>query len=177
MVLTRLGEIQGLSGLLAARYCDRVWLTDKDPQVLDTLQRSVQLNTDVQDKVKVEKLVWGTDTRDELPRFDVVIASDTLYYLTAVEQLWKSVDSLLSRERCADGSPPLFILAHVNREKVIDSELHKVAQGLGFVAQVVPIFTLCARSEPVPSNEHVKKEMLRLFVFTRAQHVGRGGRT
>jgi predicted RNA methylase len=44
MVLTRLGEIQGLSGLLAARYCDRVWLTDKDPQVLDTLQRSVQLN-------------------------------------------------------------------------------------------------------------------------------------
>jgi hypothetical protein len=43
------------------------------------------------------------------------------YYLTAVEQLWKSVDSLLSRERCADGSPPLFILAHVNREKVIDS--------------------------------------------------------
>lgn len=172
-----LGAGTGLSGLLAARYCDRVWLTDKDPQVLDTLQRSVQLNTDVQDKVKVEKLVWGTDTRDELPRFDVVIASDTLYYLTAVEQLWKSVDSLLSRERCADGSPPLFILAHVNREKVIDSELHKVAQGLGFVAQVVPIFTLCARSEPVPSNEHVKKEMLRLFVFTRAQHVGRGGRT
>lgn len=34
--------------------------------------------SDVQDKVKVEKLVWGTDTRDELPRFDVVIASDTL---------------------------------------------------------------------------------------------------
>jgi hypothetical protein len=117
-----------------------------------------------------------------------------------VEQLWKSVDSLLSRERCADGSPPLFILAHVNREKAIDSgtlassvpslhcsmsdgihststELHKVAQGLGFVAQVVPIFSLYARSEPVPSNEHVKKEALRLFVFTRAQHVGRGGRT
>jgi hypothetical protein len=57
-------------------------------------------------------------------------------------------------------------------------ELHKTAQRLGFVAQAVPLSALYrphgASAEAVPSNEHVKKEMLRLFVFVRAQHVGGG---
>eukprot|EP01043_Picozoa_sp_COSAG02_P079538 COSAG02_NODE_18457_length_937_cov_0.778043_1_plen_289_part_01 len=80
-----LGAGLGLTGLATAVWTDAalVELTDGDPEVVNTLQRSIELNHDRfgDTVVRARLLHWNTTDAlsDSDEQFDVVLAGDTVY--------------------------------------------------------------------------------------------------
>jgi predicted nicotinamide N-methyase len=173
--LLELGAGLGLCGLLAGAFCSKVVLTDKDEQVLRLLQLNISTNYPEAKHIECAHLTWGVDlpafTKKFPQPFDIIIASDVLYYYSAVEAVWKTVDHLLSRTKNVYGETPAFYVAHVNRDQTIEKEIQKVAKSFGFVWQIVPLNSLFPSIQDIPSSEHVRPSMLRMFVFMRQEHL------
>lgn len=90
-VVVELGCGCGVAGLAAAKAGAReVWLTDKDPTVLELARTSAAANG-MGDNVKIVELDWGNvDTwPDPLPPVDIIIGADILYNNFAHEALVK----------------------------------------------------------------------------------------
>jgi len=169
-----IGAGLGLCGILAGHYCKSVVLTDNDTEVLQVLG-----NNDERSKPKlraqaiVRRLQWvkGVEAFKEEVRepFDVILASDVLYYPSAVELVWKTVDELLCKRKEEGREVPQFILSHVSRDKNVDKDLMRMAQERNFIPQVVPVYSLYKTGEDIPSNDFVTPDMLRLFIFVRGR--------
>lgn len=86
----------GLCGILAARVgARRVVLTDSAPSVLARAGRNVQLNRVV--GATTRPLLWGSVLDDEMRgAFDVVLASDVLYFSSGWRPLAQTAYELLA---------------------------------------------------------------------------------
>ncbi|KAL6068308.1 CaMKMT protein [Balamuthia mandrillaris] len=154
-----LGAGLGLCGLFSAKLgATKTVLTDNDDQVLSALQRNIELNFDESQRSGVTccKLRWGHQQRLDVSSyfpstFDVILASDVLYYPSAVEPFWKTVDKLLAKSSTAHTNRPKLILSHVSREKAVDSLLMESAHRYGFIAQPLSIRSFLSPS-PSPSS-------------------------
>ena len=90
--LLELGAGCGLPGLLAAKLgASRVFLTDKDPVVLEALRFSVAAN--FLENVAVAPLAYG----DDAPAVDLVLAADALYLTCQVAPLIVTIDSAIAK--------------------------------------------------------------------------------
>jgi len=90
------GSGTGLVGILVALLGAETILTDKDDQI-PILKSNVELNLKNSTKVRVEKLLWVEDVSHLSPPFDVVIASECIYYENLVEPLCKTLTELCDK--------------------------------------------------------------------------------
>lgn len=88
-----LGAGTGLVGLVAGQLPGtRVWITDQEP-LLPIMQRNVQMNG-LTDNVYVAKLDWGVPAPPSIPKPDVILAADCVYYEPAFPLLVETLDEL-----------------------------------------------------------------------------------
>ncbi|XP_020258293.1 protein N-lysine methyltransferase METTL21A-like [Asparagus officinalis] len=105
-----------------------VTLTDL-PHVLPNLRFNAEANADaiaaLGGSAGVRQLIWG-DEVDQLPvstRFDVVMASDVVYYGHLVDPLLKTLSWLVKGE-------VVFVMAHLRRWKKTDAVFFRKARKL-----------------------------------------------
>ena len=120
-----LGCGSGLVGIAIARFyiqnMERLILTDNSPTVLDLCRQNVtrNLSSDVTAKVQVSPLEWGSlDDIDQdiaLKSFDLVVATDVIYDLSALVPLLETTRSLLKVKEGGAGGGGIWILSHVHR--------------------------------------------------------------
>ncbi|KAI0092566.1 putative methyltransferase-domain-containing protein [Irpex rosettiformis] len=91
-----LGSGTGLVGLVAAKLGADVWITDQQP-LLEIMSRNVAMN-DLGDRVKVLELNWGGPLPEDLPRFDLILAADCVYFEPAFPLLVQTLDDLSRRD-------------------------------------------------------------------------------
>mmetsp|Transcript_38 Transcript_38/g.122 ORF Transcript_38/g.122 Transcript_38/m.122 type:complete len:267 (+) Transcript_38:338-1138(+) len=101
-----LGCGTGLCGLVAARLgASYVLLTDGSDSVAQRAKRNIELNRDSdgrglalgENMISARKLMWGALLEEELRgKFDVVLASDVLYFTGAWRPLGETVHELLT---------------------------------------------------------------------------------
>lgn len=95
-----LGSGYGLAGLAIAASTDatEVVISDGNPQVVDYIQRNIDLNAATFGKAKVSSMLlhWNqTQAVDILNTFDIIIASDCTFFKEFHESLACTVKSLL----------------------------------------------------------------------------------
>ncbi|KIK08489.1 hypothetical protein K443DRAFT_128426 [Laccaria amethystina LaAM-08-1] len=73
-----LGSGTGLVGLLAGILGGNVWITDQSP-LLPIMRRNVSMNN-LCNTVKVAELRWGSPIPPEIPRPDLILAADCVYF-------------------------------------------------------------------------------------------------
>lgn len=73
-----LGSGTGLVGLLAGILGGKVWITDQSP-LLPIMRRNVSTNN-LCNNVKVAELHWGSPIPLEIPRPDLILAADCVYF-------------------------------------------------------------------------------------------------
>ena len=86
----------------AALGASEVWLTDNESMALDLAQRNAELNG-LQSRTRTAHFdlmsidaPWGMAVPQHLPVFDVIVASDVLYDVTAPEHLAATISRLLA---------------------------------------------------------------------------------
>ncbi|KAL6049602.1 Calmodulin-lysine N-methyltransferase [Balamuthia mandrillaris] len=166
-----LGAGLGLCGLFSAKLgATKTVITDNDDQILSALQQNIALNfgkvsllysfrglashESQRSGVTCCKLRWGHQQQlgvsSYFPsKFDVILASDVLYYPSAVEPFWQTVDKLLAKSSTTHTNRPKLILSHVSREKAVDSLLMECAHRYGFIAQPLYVHSFLS---PSPSS-------------------------
>ncbi|KAF9817674.1 hypothetical protein IEO21_03330 [Rhodonia placenta] len=101
-----LGSGTGLVGLVAAKLgAPRVWLTDQAP-LLATMRRNTALNG-LAPPVRVAELNWGAPL-PLLPRPDVVLAADCVYFEPAFPLLVRTLAALVPRDAPGPDADVLF---------------------------------------------------------------------
>ena len=78
-----LGAGPGVCGLIAVQLGSNVTMTDFDPKVLTLLMKNIRSNlleTDACDRVHTHRLDWSDESTYISEQFDVLIASDVLYW-------------------------------------------------------------------------------------------------
>jgi predicted nicotinamide N-methyase len=114
-----LGSGCGLCGICASQVAASVTLTDSSDQCLELINDNVERNSHLVGSQCVTSAVkhsWGTDEAKALlaavsppgKTYDVVMASDCIYDVTAVEPIMDSAAELLSESG-------KFVLAHIRR--------------------------------------------------------------
>lgn len=84
-----LGSGIGLPGLLAAKSCAALTLSDNNDEVLGRLRESIELNDlAVQEPPTVVNLSWGADAGTALRRHDVLLGSDVIY---STHTVWRGI--------------------------------------------------------------------------------------
>ncbi|KAI0698884.1 putative methyltransferase-domain-containing protein [Cytidiella melzeri] len=91
-----LGSGTGLVGLVAAKLGANVCITDQKP-LLQIMARNVELN-DLENRVKVLELNWGEPLPEDIPRLDLVLAADCVYFEPAFPLLVHTLHELASRD-------------------------------------------------------------------------------
>ncbi|PIL36720.1 hypothetical protein GSI_00409 [Ganoderma sinense ZZ0214-1] len=89
-----LGSGTGLVGLVAGHLGARVWITDQAP-LLDIMKRNVILNK-LGDRVTVAELNWGEPIPDSIPRPDLILAADCVYFEPAFALLVHTLTDLVA---------------------------------------------------------------------------------
>lgn len=90
-----LGSGTGLVGLAAGVLGAHVWITDQAP-LLAIMSRNVEMNN-LSHCVSVMELNWGEPLPSGLPRFDIILAADCVYFEPAFPLLVQTLDDLASR--------------------------------------------------------------------------------
>ncbi|KAF9495732.1 S-adenosyl-L-methionine-dependent methyltransferase [Pleurotus eryngii] len=90
--ILELGSGTGLVGLAAAILGGHVWITDQAP-LLDTMRRNVILN-DLSQEVTVAELDWGLPIPESIPKPDIILAADCVYFEPAFPLLVKTLADL-----------------------------------------------------------------------------------
>ncbi|KAH9943016.1 putative methyltransferase-domain-containing protein [Epithele typhae] len=93
-VVVELGSGTGLVGLVAGRLGAQVWITDQAP-LLPIMHQNVALNN-LQASVTVAELNWGEPLPAEIPRPDVILAADCVYFEPAFPLLVQTLAALVS---------------------------------------------------------------------------------
>ncbi|KAI0676805.1 putative methyltransferase-domain-containing protein [Trametes maxima] len=88
-----LGSGTGLVGLVAGRLGARVWITDQAP-LLGIMKQNVSLNH-LDSCVTVAELNWGEPLPLELPKPDLILAADCVYFEPAFPLLVKTLADLV----------------------------------------------------------------------------------
>ncbi|KAI9575006.1 putative methyltransferase-domain-containing protein [Boletus coccyginus] len=90
--ILELGSGTGLVGLVAGRLGGRVWITDQAP-LLDIMHANVQLNQ-LESSVVVSELNWGETLPPGIPRPDLILAADCVYFEPTFPLLVKTLSEL-----------------------------------------------------------------------------------
>jgi len=93
--ILELGSGTGLVGLVAGMLGAHVWITDQAP-LLAIMSRNVEMNN-LSHRVFVTELNWGEPLPSDLPRFDIVLAADCVYFEPAFPLLVQTLDELAAR--------------------------------------------------------------------------------
>ncbi|KAH9894211.1 putative methyltransferase-domain-containing protein [Cubamyces lactineus] len=88
-----LGSGTGLVGLVAGKLGARVWITDQAP-LLGIMKQNVSLNG-LESCVSVMELNWGAPIPANLPRPDLILAADCVYFEPAFPLLVKTLADLV----------------------------------------------------------------------------------
>ncbi|EAU84618.2 hypothetical protein CC1G_00137 [Coprinopsis cinerea okayama7 len=92
-----LGSGTGLVGLVAGLFGNcKVWITDQSP-LLPIMQRNVLLN-DLNDNVVVAELDWAQPIPSTIPKPDVILAADCVYFEPAFPLLVETLDRLSTKD-------------------------------------------------------------------------------
>ncbi|KIY45870.1 hypothetical protein FISHEDRAFT_48486 [Fistulina hepatica ATCC 64428] len=92
-----LGSGTGLVGLVAAQLgAAHVWITDQAP-LLELMHKNVLMN-DLESDVSVAELDWGTPVADGIPKPDVLLAADCVYFEPAFPLLVQTLYGLTDAE-------------------------------------------------------------------------------
>lgn len=94
--ILELGSGTGLVGLVAGALGGHVWITDQAP-LLGIMRDNVIINN-LQSFVNVAELNWGEKVPSYIPRPDIILAADCVYYEPAFPLLVNTL-SELSEER------------------------------------------------------------------------------
>ncbi|OCH95857.1 hypothetical protein OBBRIDRAFT_822511 [Obba rivulosa] len=92
--ILELGSGTGLVGLVAGFLGAQAWITDQAP-LLDIMARNVAMNA-LESSVFVKELNWGEPIPDDLPRPDIILAADCVYFEPAFPLLVKTLADLVS---------------------------------------------------------------------------------
>ncbi|KMZ71015.1 hypothetical protein ZOSMA_18G01130 [Zostera marina] len=131
-----LGSGVGITGILCSRFCNEVVLTDHNDEVLEILNKNIELQrssgTIVSAGLNAEKLEWGNHCHlDQIKQkysngFDIILGADICFQQSSIPPLFYTVTKLLHSIQCHESK---FILAYVSRSKSMDamvmSEAHK----------------------------------------------------
>ncbi|KAH7888061.1 putative methyltransferase-domain-containing protein [Phlebopus sp. FC_14] len=93
-IILELGSGTGLVGLVAGALGGNVWITDQAP-LLDIMRQNVTLNH-LQSAVTVSELNWGESPSSDIPRPDLILAADCVYYEPAFPFLVQTLSELAS---------------------------------------------------------------------------------
>ena len=161
-VVCELGAGVGLCGLLAARYCHHVLLTDRVQAVLEVIDRNITLNQ-LALSASPHVLEWGCSgartllpTLRHLPPVSLVLAADVIYPDTTEESmhaLFDTVTTLLSSassSTATSSSSPLhgrFVLSYVNRSASTCRRFLNIAHSHHYVATHIPPSTYLVTSQ------------------------------
>ncbi|KAI0356719.1 hypothetical protein OH77DRAFT_227793 [Trametes cingulata] len=88
-----LGSGTGLVGLVAGKLGARVWITDQAP-LLGIMKQNVSLNN-LDASVSVMELNWGEPIPTDLPKPDLILAADCVYFEPAFPLLVKTLADLV----------------------------------------------------------------------------------
>jgi len=132
-----------------------VVMTDYDEVALSVLRRNFHLNfKDGQQRegVLIEKLTWGLDlhhfkSRVSLPRFDIIIASDVVYYETGLQPMLATVAELLSE----NDSASFFLANEVNRFNVNQNKFCELLETFSLTYQRLSITNFVTDSRVIES--------------------------
>ncbi|KAH7667289.1 Lysine methyltransferase protein [Dioscorea alata] len=121
-----LGSGIGVTGILCSRFCDEVVLTDHNDEVLEILNKNIELQSSSGNSsyagLTAEKLEWGNkDDIEQIlqkhPRgFDIILGADICFQQSSIPLLFDTVERILQFRagQCR------FVLAYVSRAKVMD---------------------------------------------------------
>eukprot|EP00668_Euglena_longa_P011863 GGOE01014283.1.p2 GENE.GGOE01014283.1~~GGOE01014283.1.p2 ORF type:complete len:250 (+),score=47.27 GGOE01014283.1:47-796(+) len=138
--VVELGSGLGLTGLLCARYCTRLVLTDCSPIALQVLQFNKDLNGGA--NVTVEPLRWGNAEEAEALRtklgqpIDLVIGSEVFYHRHHVRPLLQTIRHLTSPHR--PGGNPVALFTSSPWFEDLEDRLAEAAKEFGLVTIVTP---------------------------------------
>ncbi|EKM59600.1 uncharacterized protein PHACADRAFT_191971 [Phanerochaete carnosa HHB-10118-sp] len=90
-----LGSGTGLVGLVTGVLGAQVWITDQAP-LLGIMAHNVEINN-LSHRVSVMELNWGESLPSDLPRFDIILAADCVYFEPAFPLLVQTLDKLAAR--------------------------------------------------------------------------------
>ncbi|KAI0723442.1 putative methyltransferase-domain-containing protein [Earliella scabrosa] len=89
-----LGSGTGLVGLVAGVLGARVWITDQAP-LLDIMKQNVRLNK-LESCVTVAELNWGEPIPPDIPKPDLILAADCVYFEPAFPLLVQTLTDLVT---------------------------------------------------------------------------------
>lgn len=122
-----LGSGIGITGILCSRFCREVVLTDHSDEVLEIINKNIELQSSSQNQssagLTAEKLDWGNNDQisqilHKYPKgFDIILGADICFQQSSVPLLFSTVEKLL----LCQGGKCRFILAYVSRAKIMDS--------------------------------------------------------
>ncbi|XP_024983382.1 calmodulin-lysine N-methyltransferase [Cynara cardunculus var. scolymus] len=132
-----LGSGYGLAGLLIAAVTEasEVVISDGNPQVVDYIQRNINVNSSVFGGTKVTSMMlhWNQEALDISNRFDIIVASDCTFFKEFHKGLVQTIKCLLKKE-----GPSEAILFGPKRGKSLDEFLTEVKEsGLQFTIDEV----------------------------------------
>jgi len=88
-----LGSGTGLVGLVAALLGGNVWITDQAP-LLDIMRQNITINN-LSSVCTAAELNWGTSIPSVMPRPDLVLAADCVYFEPAFPLLVQTLSDLV----------------------------------------------------------------------------------
>lgn len=91
-IILELGSGTGLVGIVAGTLGGRVWITDQGP-LLNVMRKNVRMNK-LEGQVKVAELNWGSLLPRDLPRPDLILAADCVYFEPAFPLLVHTLSDL-----------------------------------------------------------------------------------
>jgi len=90
--ILELGSGTGLVGLVAGKVGGKVWITDQVP-LLGIMQANIRLNQ-LDSSVIASELNWGETLPPEIPRPDLILAADCVYFEPAFPLLVRTLSEL-----------------------------------------------------------------------------------
>ncbi|KAF5333328.1 hypothetical protein D9611_002251 [Ephemerocybe angulata] len=95
--VVELGAGTGLVGLVAGQLPDaKIWITDQEP-LLPIMQKNVTINN-LTSNVFVAKLDWGVPVPSTIPKPDIILAADCVYFEPAFPLLVQTLDELADKD-------------------------------------------------------------------------------
>ncbi|XP_062190364.1 uncharacterized protein LOC133893376 isoform X2 [Phragmites australis] len=134
-----LGSGVGITGILCSRFCKEVVLTDHNDEVLEIINKNIEMQTCANAVLTAEKLEWGNyDHISNIIKkhpvgFDLVLGADICFQQSSISCLFDTVENII---RIQDGKCR-FILAYVSRAKVMDALVFKEAEKHGMCVKEV----------------------------------------
>jgi len=166
--MIELGAGLGLCGLICSSFGAKFTVvTDKSSEVLQLLRTNIKRNFGHTDKVVCHKLQWGVDLDKRLEEmecesFDLILGSDLVYNDVSLNPLCETVSKLISKR----GKQCEFWLTYVSRDIHLDTKFSQCIKSHMLQLDEIPLSYFLQADEPIPCNEYVPAESLKLYRIT-----------